>query len=245
MNISRYSTIQGVYKRAMSRALINRRSYLTTTNTWLQDRVHINHLNYSFQARLLQFPLSQYQPFTNKTPSSNPERYKPRSHKNSQTSLDNSCPQITSLVKSPLSLKHPLQNSISYLQSLQTSQPSYIRQLLTIQTPSFTRSSSYMSQPRHPFSSSLKFSNRLLVHTAPAPWNGLPKDLRQFAHPPNALVPMLFGNWQIGPNLFGPRLVSNWQIRPNLFGPRPLGNWQICTYLICPRQAGLIKKKTT
>jgi len=31
----------------------------------------------------------------------------------------------------------------------------------------------------------LKFCNGSIVYAAPALWNGLPKDLRQFAHPPN------------------------------------------------------------
>src|SRR6218665_1206052 len=74
--------------------------------------------------------------------------------------------------------------SLTY-NTLQTSQPSYIRQLLTIQPPGSTRSSSYLSLSRPPVSSSLKFCNRSFAYAAPALWNGLPKDLRQFANPPN------------------------------------------------------------
>src|SRR6218665_840704 len=44
--------------------------------------------------------------------------------------------------------------------TLQTSQPSYIRQLLTIQPPGSTRSSSYLSLSRPPVSASLKFCHR-------------------------------------------------------------------------------------
>src|SRR6218665_2942653 len=51
--------------------------------------------------------------------------------------------------------------------------------------PGSTRSSSYLSLPRPQISSSLKFCNRSFAYAAPALWNGLPKDLRQFAHPPN------------------------------------------------------------
>src|SRR6218665_496747 len=69
--------------------------------------------------------------------------------------------------------------------TLQTSQPSYVRQLLTIQRPGSTRSSLYLSLSQPPVSSSLKFCNRSIAYAAPAPWNGLPKDLHQFAHPPN------------------------------------------------------------
>src|SRR6218665_3894504 len=72
--------------------------------------------------------------------------------------------------------------SLTY-NTLQTSQPSYIRLLLTIQPPGSTRSSSSLSRP--PVLSSLKFCNRSFAYAAPALWNGLPKDLRQFAHPPN------------------------------------------------------------
>src|SRR6218665_4190576 len=63
--------------------------------------------------------------------------------------------------------------------------PSYIRQLLTIQPPGPTRLSSYPSLYRPPVSSSLKFCNRSFAYAAPALWNGLPKDLHQFALPPN------------------------------------------------------------
>src|SRR6218665_3943693 len=52
----------------------------------------------------------------------------------------------------------------------------------------YTRSSSYLSLSRPPVSTSLKFCNRSFAYAAPALWNGLPKlpkDLRQFVHPPN------------------------------------------------------------
>src|SRR6218665_103236 len=65
---------------------------------------------------------------------------------------------------------------------LQTSQPSYIRQLLTIQPPRSIRSS--LSRP--PVSPSLKFC---IAYAAPALWSGLPKDLRHFAHPPPSNLP--------------------------------------------------------
>ena len=73
--------------------------------------------------------------------------------------------------------------SLTY-NALQTSQPSYIRQLITIQPHRSTRSSSYLSLSRPPVSSSLTFCNRSLVYAAPALWNGLPTYLRMFAHPP-------------------------------------------------------------
>jgi len=66
---------------------------------------------------------------------------------------------------------------------LQISQLSYIRQLLTIQPPGSTRSkcisvfSLFLSEVLQPL---------LIVYAALALWNGLPIDLRQFAHPPNS-----------------------------------------------------------
>jgi len=65
------------------------------------------------------------------------------------------------------------------------STPLHVRQLLTILPPGSTRSSSYLSLSCPQVSISLKFCDRSFVYTAPALWNGLPKDLRQFAHPPN------------------------------------------------------------
>src|SRR6218665_2149240 len=71
---------------------------------------------------------------------------------------------ITHVLKSLHWLKIPQRihykiASLTY-NTLQTSQPSYIRQLLTIQPPGSTRSSSYLSLSRPPVSSSLKFCNR-------------------------------------------------------------------------------------
>jgi len=52
-------------------------------------------------------------------------------------------------------------------------------------TAGFTRSSSNLSLSRPLVSSSLKFCNHSFAYAAPALWNGLPKDIRQFDHPPN------------------------------------------------------------
>src|SRR6218665_1708174 len=99
-------------------------------------------------------------------------------------SQHNLCSKITSLPKNPST--QPLQNSISYLQH-----SSNLSTLLHSPTshhsksPGSSRSSSYLSLSRPPVSSSLKFCNRSFAYAAPALWNGLPKDLHQFAHPPN------------------------------------------------------------
>src|SRR6218665_2536236 len=96
---------------------------------------------------------------------------------------------ITSVLKSLHWIKIPQRihykiASLTY-NTLQTSKPSYIRQLLTIHPPGSIRSSSHLSLSRPPVSSSLKFCNRSFAYAAPALWNGLPKDIRQFAHPPS------------------------------------------------------------
>jgi len=105
-------------------------------------------------------------------------------HAVTKTPKHHHCPKITALAKSPS--MHPLQNCISYLHSSNLL-TFLIHQLLTIQPPGSTRSSSYLSLSRAPVSSSLKFCNRSIAYAAPALWNGLPKDLRQFAHPPPPL----------------------------------------------------------
>src|SRR6218665_2193960 len=144
--------------------------------------MHNSHLNRPFQARLLQLTLLQHQLFSNLTPTNNSERSCPRSHENSQTSPHNLCPKITSLAKNPS--MHPLQNSISYLYH-SSNLSTLLRSPTSHHPPGSTRSSSYLSLSRPPVSSSLKFCNRSFAYAAPVLWNGLPKDLRQFAHPPN------------------------------------------------------------
>ena len=107
----------------------------------------------------------------------------PHSHENSQTSPHNSCTKITALVITvPQGIHYKIVSLTN--NNLQTSQPSYIRQLVTIQPSRSTRSKDahhyYISLYRPPVSSSLKFCNRSIAYAAPALWNGLPKDLLQF-----------------------------------------------------------------
>src|SRR6218665_2540352 len=94
---------------------------------------------------------------------------------------------ITSVLKSLHWLKihqriHYKIASLTY-NTLQTSQPSYIRQLLTIQPPGSTCSSSYLSLSRPPVSSSLKLCNRSFAYAAPALWNGLPPSVCTSSQP--------------------------------------------------------------
>src|SRR6218665_668669 len=85
---------------------------------------------------------------------------------------------------------------------------SYIRQLLTIQPPGSTRSSSYLSLSRPPVSSSLKFCNRSFAYAAPALWSGLPKDLRHFAHCPNPALNLTYPPLALSSATFHSRLKT-------------------------------------
>src|SRR6218665_2300849 len=126
--------------------------------------MHNSPLNRPFQARLLQLSLftastllklNAYKQFRTLLPAQS--RKLPKHH------------HITPVLKSVHWLKIPQRihyriASLTY-NTLQISQPSYIRQLLTIQPPGSTRSSSYLSLSRPPVSSSLKFCNRFFAYS--------------------------------------------------------------------------------
>src|SRR6218665_3703904 len=67
--------------------------------------------------------------------------------------------------------------------TLQSSQPSYLRQLFTIQRLRSTRSSTTLTLLRRSVTSSLKFSNRSIALALPPLWNKLPPALRQMSDP--------------------------------------------------------------
>src|SRR6218665_1619145 len=68
--------------------------------------------------------------------------------------------------------------SLTY-NSMQSSKPTHLRELFTIQpTRSYTRSSSCLTLSRPPVTSHLMFSNRAISITAPRLWNDLPPELR-------------------------------------------------------------------
>ena len=74
--------------------------------------------------------------------------------------------------------------SITY-KCLLSNKPSYLRNLLTVQSTSTThstRSCSVLTLKRPYNPSRLKISNRSFFHSAPALWNSLPKELRQYAN---------------------------------------------------------------
>jgi hypothetical protein len=92
---------------------------------------------------------------------------------------------ITPILKSLHWLKVPQRIHFKVLSltynSLQYSQPKYLRELFIIQPTRSTRSSSYLTLSRPPVTSRLKFSNRAISHTAPRLWNDLPSELRKLS----------------------------------------------------------------
>jgi len=62
---------------------------------------------------------------------------------------------------------------------LTTTQPPYLHNLISIQRPRITRSSSVVTLARPPSSSSLKITDRSFRYASPCLWNQLPFSLRQ------------------------------------------------------------------
>src|SRR6218665_2821793 len=79
--------------------------------------------------------------------------------------------------------------SLTY-NSLQSSQPTYLRELFTIQPTRSTRSSSCLTLSRPPVTSHLMFSNRAISITAQRIWNDPPPELRTISSPPLPSLPI-------------------------------------------------------
>ena len=79
--------------------------------------------------------------------------------------------------------------SLTY-NSLQSSQPTYLRELFTIQPTRSTRSSSCLTLSRPLVTSHLMFSNRAMPITAPRLWNDLPPKLGTISSPPPPSFPI-------------------------------------------------------
>ena len=100
---------------------------------------------------------------------------------------------------------------------LTTSQPSYLNNLISVQPPRSTRSSSVVTLSRPPTISSLKITDRSFRYASPRLWNQLPDSFRQprqssLDSPPHSLVsssllssPLLSS---ITPSLFHSRLKT-------------------------------------
>src|SRR6218665_671942 len=110
--------------------------------------------------------------------------------------------------------------SLTY-NTLQSSQPSYLRQLFVIQPPRSTRSSSTLTLLRPSVTSSLKFSNRSIAVSDPPLWNKLIEEynififrylpaLRQISGSPSELT-------QTSPLKISPRLFHS-KLKTLLFG---------------------------
>ena len=63
--------------------------------------------------------------------------------------------------------------------ALTTAQPTYLHSLISVQSPRATRSSSVVTLPRPPTSSSLTITNRSFRYASPHLWNQLPVSFRQ------------------------------------------------------------------
>src|SRR6218665_293524 len=115
--------------------------------------------------------------------------------------------------------------SLTY-NTLQSSQPSYLRQLFTIQPPRSIRSSSTLTLLHPSVTSSLKFFNRSIAVAVPPLWNKLPPALQQISESsyeltqtsPLKISPWLFHS-KLKTLLFGksyPDLSSSSYLPPHL-----------------------------
>src|SRR6218665_2630482 len=101
---------------------------------------------------------------------------------------------ITPVLKSLQWLKIPerIHLKVLYLSynSLQSSQPTSFRDLLTIKQTHSTQSSSFLPLSRPPVPSHLMFPNGAISITAPRLWNDLPPELRTISSPPPPSLPI-------------------------------------------------------
>jgi len=87
--------------------------------------------------------------------------------------------------------------SLPYLKSIFTTQPSNLHNLISLQTPRSTRSSSIVTISWPPTISSLKITDRSSRYASPRLWNQLPDSFRQPHQPcrdspPHAFVKSFF-----------------------------------------------------
>ena len=100
---------------------------------------------------------------------------------------------------------------------LTTAQHSYLHNLISLQPPRSTRSSSVVTLSRPPTISSLKIADRSFRYASPRLWNQLPDSFRQPHHscldsPPHPLINSLLSSSplssSITPSLFHSRLKT-------------------------------------
>ena len=101
--------------------------------------------------------------------------------------------------------------------TLTTAQPSYLRNLISLQPPRSTRSSSVVTLSRPPTISSLKITDSSFSYASPRLWNQLPDSFRQPHHssldsPPHPLLNSSLSSStlssSITPSLFHSRLKT-------------------------------------
>src|SRR6218665_3439790 len=100
--------------------------------------------------------------------------------------------------------------------SLQSYQPTYLRQLFTIQPIRSTRSSSCLTLSRPSVTSHLMFSKRAISITAPRLWNDLPPQLRTISSPPPPSFPITRHHLHLPPLSVPPRAFHS-KLKSHLF----------------------------
>jgi len=139
--------------------------------------------------------------------------------------------ECTVLLPSLVITYKPGRRAVKY-KVLTTSQPSYLNDLISVQYPRSTLSSSVVTLSRPPTISSLKITDRLLIYASPRLWNQLPDSFRQphqscLDSPPHSLVSSSLLSSplssSITPSLFHSRLKTylfNKSFPPSYFFPR-------------------------
>ena len=87
--------------------------------------------------------------------------------------------RVWSIILMLLSLQMSNMSDLSLCQWLIATQLSYLHNLITVQPPRSTRSSSLVTLARRSTSSSLRITHLSFQHTSPRLWNQLPASLRQ------------------------------------------------------------------
>src|SRR6218665_1146325 len=127
---------------------------------------------------------------------------------------------ITPVLKSLHWLKIPERIHFKVLSltynSLESYQPTYLREHFTIQPTRSTRSSSCLALSRPPITSHLTFSKRAIAVTAPRLWNDLPPDLRTLSLPPPSSLQIIKHHLQHAPLSVTPRAFHS-KLKSHLF----------------------------
>src|SRR6218665_855493 len=127
---------------------------------------------------------------------------------------------ITPVLKSLHWLKIPERIHFKVLSltynSLQSCQPTSLRELFTIQPTRSTRSSSSVTLSQPPVTSHLMFSNRAISITAPRLWNDLPPELRTIFSPPPPSLPITRHHLHLPPLSVTPRTFHS-KLKSHLF----------------------------